>query len=38
MRQFMERYEFFVLPVNQVLPFDVKIPHPDVIAGVKMKT
>jgi len=38
MRQFMERYEFFLLPVNQVLPFDVKMPHPDAIAGVKMET
>jgi amidase len=38
MRQFMERYEFFVLPVSQVLPFDVKMPHPDIIAGVKMET
>jgi len=38
MRQFMERYEFFVLPVNQVLPFDVKMPHPEAIAGVKMET
>jgi len=24
MRRFMERYEFFVLPVAQVLPFDVR--------------
>jgi amidase len=38
MRQFMERYEFFVLPVNQVLPFDVKIHYPTEIAGVKMET
>jgi amidase len=38
MRQFMERYEFFILPVNQVLPFDVKMPHPDMIAGMKMET
>ena len=38
MRQFMERYEFFILPVNQVLPFDVKLPYPDMIAGVKMET
>lgn len=36
MRQFMEQYEFFILPVNQVLPFDVKTPHPDKIDGVKM--
>ena len=38
MRQFMEKYEFFVLPVNQVLPFDVKMHYPTEIAGVKMET
>jgi amidase len=38
MRQFMDRYEFFVLPVNQVLPFDVKTHYPTEIAGVKMET
>jgi len=37
-RQFMERYEFFVLPTVQVLPFDVHTPHPTEIAGVKMET
>src|SRR2546425_5771694 len=37
MRRFMEKYEFFVLPVNQVLPFDVKTHYPTEIAGVKMK-
>ena len=37
MRQFMERYEFFVMPVNQVLPFDVKTHYPTEIAGVKME-
>ncbi len=36
--QFMERYEFFVLPVNQVLPFDVNQPYPTEIAGVPMAT
>ena len=38
MRQFMDRYEFFFLPVNQVLPFDVKTRYPAEIAGVKMET
>jgi amidase len=38
MRQFMETYEFFILPVNQVLPFDVNSPYPTEIAGVKMPT
>lgn len=37
MRQFMEKYEFFILPVNQVLPFDVNTPYPKEIAGVKME-
>jgi len=37
-RRFMERYEFFVLPVNQVPPFDVSQPYPAEIAGVKMAT
>jgi amidase len=36
MRQFMEKYEFFLAPVNQVLPFDVKTMFPTEIAGVKM--
>jgi len=33
----MEKYEFFILPVNQVLPFDVKMHYPTEIAGVKME-
>ena len=37
MRQFMEKYEFFILPVNQVLPFDVATHYPTEIAGVKME-
>lgn len=37
-RQFMEQYEFFVLPVTQVLPFDAEQPYPSEIAGVKMNT
>ena len=37
-RQFFERYDFFVLPTVQVLPFDVNTPHPTEIAGVKMET
>lgn len=35
-RQFMERYEFFVLPVTQVLPFDARQAYPTEIAGTKM--
>ena len=37
MREFMDRYEFFVTPVNQVLPFDVKIPYPTEIDGARME-
>jgi amidase len=37
LREFMEKYEFFVLPVNQVLPFDVNTHYPTEIAGVKME-
>jgi amidase len=33
---FMNQYEFFLLPVNQVLPFDVTTHYPTEIAGVKM--
>jgi amidase len=34
---FTNTYEFFVLPVNQVLPFDVTTHYPTEIAGVKME-
>ena len=37
MREFMEKYEFLILPVNQVLPFDVTTRYPTEIAGVKME-
>ena len=37
-RQFMERYEFFVLPATQVPPFDVNQPYPTEIDGVVMET
>jgi amidase len=36
-QQFMEKYEFLVLPVSQVLPFDVNTHYPTEIAGVKME-
>jgi amidase len=36
MRQFMQRYEFFVLPVSQVLPFDVQQEYVAEIAGVRL--
>ena len=34
---FKGEYEFFVLPVNQVTPFDVGTHYPTEIAGVKME-
>jgi amidase len=34
---FKGEYEFFLLPVNQVLPFDVNVHYPTEIAGVKME-
>jgi amidase len=37
-RQFMEQYEFLILPVNQVPPFDIKTPYVKEIEGVKMET
>lgn len=36
MRAFMERYEFLLLPVSQVPPFDVDVPWVRAIAGVPM--
>ena len=37
-RQFFERYEYFVLPVTQVSPFDVNLPYPTAIDGQPMST
>ena len=37
-RVFMERYEFLILPVSQVLPFDVRQEHVAEINGEKMGT
>jgi len=37
-RRFLERYEFLLLPVSQVPPFDLDIPYPTEIDGVKMET
>jgi amidase len=34
---FEGKYEYFILPVNQVLPFDVNTHYPTEIAGVKME-
>jgi amidase len=38
MHNFMQRYEFLILPVNQVPPFDVDQPYITEINGVKMDT
>ena len=35
MRRFMERHEFLVLPVNQVVPFPIEDEYPRDVAGVK---
>jgi amidase len=36
--RFFERYEYFVLPVTQVLPFDINIAYPTSINGTRMET
>ena len=38
MRVFQEKYEYFIPPTTQVLPFDVTQPYPTEIEGVKMRT
>ncbi|HET7258548.1 MAG TPA: amidase family protein, partial [Candidatus Acidoferrum sp.] len=38
MTAFLSKYEFFLMPVNQVLPFDVNLHYPTEIAGVKMES
>jgi amidase len=37
-REFLERYEFFVLPVSQVLPFPVEQQYVTEISGIAMGT
>jgi len=37
-QKFLERYEYFVLPVTQVPPFDVEAEYPAEIGGVKMES
>ena len=38
MRRFMETYEFMIFPVSQRPPFDVNMPYPTQINGVRMDT
>jgi amidase len=35
-QQLFEKFDYFVLPVTQVSPFDVNVPFPTEIAGTKM--
>ena len=37
-RLFFERYDYFVLPVTQVSPFDVNTPYPTEVADTPMAT
>lgn len=37
-RKFFEQYDFLVLPVTQVMPFDLEVEYPREIAGVPMTT
>jgi amidase len=37
-RQFFEKYDYFILPTAQLFPFDVNMPWPHEIAGQKMET
>jgi amidase len=34
---FLEKYEYFILPTTQLPPFDIGIPYPGAIAGVKFE-
>jgi amidase len=38
MRTFQQKYEYFIAPTCQVLPFDITQPYPAEIEGVKMST
>lgn len=37
-REFFGQYEYFVLPVTQVVPFDVTVPYPTHVSGTPMTT
>ena len=36
--RFFEKYQYFILPVTQVVPFDVTTEYPTSVAGMKMPT
>lgn len=38
MRVFQEKYEYFISPTCQVLPYDINQPYPTEIEGAKMST
>jgi amidase len=38
MSRFFENYEYFVLPVTQVAPFDISVEYPTSVNGVAMQT
>ena len=38
MQRFLTKYDYFICPVNQVLPFDINTPYPMEIDGVKLET
>jgi len=35
---FLERYEYFVLPTTQLPPFDVGLPYPGELAGIRFES
>jgi len=35
---FLEKYEYFILPTTQLPPFDVDVPYPTEIAGVRFNS
>jgi amidase len=37
-REFFERFDYFILPVTQVAPFDLSVPYPTEIAGTVLST
>ena len=37
-REFFDRYAYFILPVTQVLPFDINTPYPTQVSGTPMTT
>lgn len=36
MRQFMEKYEFYILPTTSIYPFNIELPWPSEINGKKL--